>query len=270
MLCTTLSNTLMPPDPIPTWFSDADRNAPNLRIAQALATFNPTLAYKVLTCWRPPFRQPCKQPRFCQSCARYRQRRLTQGYERHLSTMVMPWWLTLTAPCGRNLTRWHLRRFRRRLTSLRRWRRFHRSVRGGVYTIEVKLGDSGLWNVHVHILLDLADLTLTEPAIKKAWHRRTGAFKIDFEPVEAGVLAMVFAYATKPQELPKSLAAGAAIDALTRPSDVLLDPDRLRELWEATRRFRPTQAFGSFSHRYGKPPPNRRGGNFPIPARGRR
>lgn len=259
----------MPPDPLPAWLSEADATSPNLRVAQALSAFNPTLAYKVLACWRPPFRQPCGLPRFCQSCARYSQRQLAIRYEQHLAAMMLPWWLTLTAICGPNLTRWHLRRFRRRLTSLRRWRRFHRSVRGGIYSIEIKLGTSGLWNIHAHILLDLADLTLTEPAIKKAWHRRTGAIKVEFEPVRAGTLARVLSYSTKPQELPRSLAAGAAMAALTRPQEVPLDPDRLRELYEATWKFRASYAFGSFSHRHGQAPPNRRGQQVAAGAGGR-
>lgn len=235
----TFPYTLRPPVP--------DHKKPNYAIANALATFEPTLAFKVLNCWHEPFFRPCRQPRLCQGCARYQQRDKAKKNERALSEMVTPYFLTLTIPCTEGLTRWHLKRFRKKLTSLRRWRRFQRSVRGGIYSIEIKFGDSGLWNIHAHIVLDLADHTLATPAMREAWRRRTGGTRVEFEPIKSGTLAWVFSYSTKPQEAPLAKSTGEAVKAMTEHLPPPLDPTRLREFYWATKGFRNTQTFGSFN-----------------------
>lgn len=242
LLCNTLPDTH--PSATPTI---PDARKPNYMIAEALATFRPSLAFKVLNCWLDPFYRPCRQPRLCPSCARYRQRRLALRYERYLTKMASPFFLTVTIPCKSGLTRWHLARFRKKLTSLRRWRRFKRSVRGGFYSIEIKLGKSGLWNIHAHIVLDLADHTLTERDMTAAWLQRTGGFEVEFDPIQAGTLGWVFSYSTKPQELPVCKSTGAAVATLIGHETAPLDPARLREFYWATKGFKSAQTFGSFN-----------------------
>ncbi|MCM2303085.1 MAG: hypothetical protein NDJ72_00160 [Elusimicrobia bacterium] len=211
-----------------------------------------------MNCWQAPYFRPCKQPRLCSGCARYRQRLQVGKHERYLAKMGTPYFMTLTVRCKSGLTRWHLDRFRKKMTSLRRWRRFQRSVRGGVYAIEVKLGDSGLWNIHAHVILDLADHTLAKPAMRAAWKRRTGGSHIDFEPIQAGTLAWVFSYSTKPQELPEAKSIGQAVHALVGQKTPPLDSDRLREFYWATKGFRNTQTFGNFNAGSGVMPGLRR------------
>lgn len=255
LLCNTLPDTHPPASPRYAPSPVADAQKPNYKIAEALATFHPSLAFKVLNCWLDPFYRPCGQSRLCPSCARHRQQRLARKYERYLTKMASPFFLTVTIPCKSGLTRWHLDYFRDKLTSLRRWRRFKRSVRGGFYSIEIKLGDSGLWNIHAHIVLDLADHTLTKRDMKDAWLRRTGGFKIEFEPIRAGTLGWVFSYSTKPQELPEGKATHDAIGTLVDHAAAPLDPARLREFYWATKGFKNAQTFGNFNSGKGKPPP---------------
>ena len=254
LLYNTSSDTRTPASPRYSPSPVADAKKPNYKIAEALATFHPSLAFKVLNCWQAPFFRPCRQPRLCPSCARYRQRRLALRYERCLTEMVSPFWLTVTIPCKSGLTRWHLNRFRKKLTSLRRWRRFQRSVRGGFYSIEIKLGDSGLWNIHAHIVLDLADHTLAERDMTAAWIKRTGGAMVKFGPIRAGTLGWVFSYSTKPQELPMGKTVQDAVSALVDHGAAPLDPARLREFYWATRGFRNAQTFGNFNAGRGKSP----------------
>lgn len=227
---------------------------PNAAIAAALQPIDPILAAAVYGCWFPPFNHRCSRHWFCPACSRFREKRLSKKYARLLAKMRHPFFLTLTTRTQPELTRHNLTWFLGRLRSFRRWRRFQRAVTGGIYAVEIKLSSrADMWHVHAHIILDLADWSLSKHAIRQAWHQRTGAFMIDFRPIKHETLARVLEYMNKVQELPPATDGADAVSTMVRLQDTPLNPRRLRELVNATRDFRGTQSFGNLNHRHGKP-----------------
>lgn len=232
---------------------------PNELIAAALQPLNSGLAKAVYYCWQPPFNRPCHRYTFCPSCSRLRERRLRRKYARLLGQMRNPIFITLTAHTQQTLTRGNLIWIRNRFKSFRRWRRFQRSVAGGIYSIEIKLSSrSGQWNIHAHLLVDLAEWSLSKNALRQAWHERTGAFIVDLRPIETLTQSRVLYYMNKNQELPAGTPADEAISTLAQQTAIPPDPHRLRELYHAIRGFRRSQTFGNLHKRAGMPVPGQR------------
>lgn len=110
--------------------------------------------------------------RFCQPCSAARGRLLCQAIRGRIPPNVRLRFLTLTLRHSSIPLADQLQRLRDAFTTLRNRKWWKDRVRGGVATLEVKVGEDGQWHPHLHMILQGEFMAKHE--LKKIWLAITG------------------------------------------------------------------------------------------------
>lgn len=169
----------------------------------------------------------CKD-RLCEACGRSRGRRLQDGIVRALggTRAVL---VTLTLRANETPLIDQIKRLRRCFASLIRSPLWKASVQGGVAVMEIKVGTSQRWHVHLHVVC-VSDW-IDQRELSGRWHAITGD-----------------SYVVDVRRMPSVSAGRYVAKYVSKPADrtVLEDDERLDEFAMSIRGSRMFQTFGSW------------------------
>ena len=150
--------------------------------------------------------------RHCQACAAERRRSLVHAVRERIAPIkTTVRFLTLTLRCQPVPLAEQLDRLLHSFRRLRQRAWWKKNCAGGVFFVELKLGEnSGAWHVHLHLLVEVTGTReirgelvpwLDTYELGQQWHGVTGdSFIVDVRPLhdDEKVAAYVAKYATKP------------------------------------------------------------------------
>lgn len=117
-----------------------------------------------ITCWH------CHD-RLCMPCQRRRSQALKDAIDYNAQGGRLRF-VTLTEKHVPEPLKNQLKDLREDFAKLRRSKLWKENVRGGISSVEVKLGDDGLWHVHLHLILE--GNYIDQEELSTAWFNATG------------------------------------------------------------------------------------------------
>lgn len=139
--------------------------------------------------------------RSCPICRKSLYFRLLRGYLAIARGVQNPKLLTLTTATRGALTREAVNAIRSAFQRLLHRKYFCTRIRGGLYVIEIKFGETG-WNVHLHALIDSS--YLDQETISSTWQQITGdSYIVDIRQIFSARVGLryILKYMLKPPVL---------------------------------------------------------------------
>lgn len=146
------------------------------------------------------YRSHCRC-RACPRCDTARRKKLQAQFDRRISMMKRPKFLTLTLRQTDEPLAFSVHRIKeafRRMRSNRAWKVL---VRGGFWVLEIKRNNTaGLWNVHIHAIIDAA--YVPQEWLSTTWQRYTGdSYIVDIRRATPSKTRYMTKYVTKGDDL---------------------------------------------------------------------
>jgi len=137
--------------------------------------------------------------RWCLPCSQERAMRARAALNNHMEGMGNVKILTLTLLASDDELKDILDRITRHFRAMRNTSLWKKNVKGGVATIEAKIGDgSGKWHVHYHVVMQAAYIPQRE--LSNLWFKITGdSYIVDIRPMGSlrGGISYITKYITK-------------------------------------------------------------------------
>ena len=164
--------------------------------------------------------------RACPRCDRARRRKLQSQFERRMSIMKRPKFLTLTLKQSNDELSVSVHRIKEAFRRMRACTVWKQLVKGGFWILEIKRNsESAAWNVHLHAIVDAA--YLPQEWLSRTWLRHTGdSYVVDIRRAKPSITRYLSKYVTK-------------------GSDVDVDGMLLWQFYEAQHRMRDCSTFGN-------------------------
>lgn len=174
-------------------------------------------------------RADCCHDRWCIPCARVRASTICANLSRWREGRELKFW-TFTLRHSRTSLSSQIDRLKRSFKELRRRDCWKEKISGGLYVMEVKTGEDGLWHPHLHVLVE--GKYISQDTVARAWHEITGDSWMVFVTAvrdREGVESYLTKYLTKPMS-----------------HDIYLDPERLDEALVSLKSVHQVATFGSW------------------------